>query len=59
MIPDPEGNPESRIIKMEEQETTMSIAEETLSTYQLQNCDRRSILCRQVLQIAARNELVS
>ena len=36
MIPDPEGNPESRIIKMEEQETTMSIAEETLSTYQLQ-----------------------
>ena len=34
MIPDPEGNPESRIIKMEE--TTMSIAEETLSTYQLQ-----------------------
>ena len=36
MIPDPEGNPESRIIKREEQETTMSIAEETLSTYQLQ-----------------------
>lgn len=36
MIPDPESNPESQFIKMEEQETTMSIAEETLSAYQLQ-----------------------
>ena len=36
MIPDLESDPEVQFIKMEEQEITMSIAEETLSAYQLQ-----------------------
>lgn len=36
IIPDPESNPEAQFIKMEEHATTMSIAEEKLSAYQLQ-----------------------
>lgn len=35
MIPDPEGNPETKLIKMEEQVINMSLAEKKLSPYQL------------------------